>query len=149
MMTHTRIQQALVVASVAILFVPLGVAQDSRNFACPSSLVVTEQAAVPHGWSGSAAKTEHLFKTAKIYNGDPGKDEFDLKPDDQAKRSKNLILSWSLKDYRDMNLFVRCSYYDTSVTVTAYIPSTINKCYVTLELTSNNQIVGKSQMKCQ
>lgn len=72
-----------------------------------------------------------------------------MKPDDQAKRSKNLILSWRLKDYRDMNLFIRCSYYDSSVTVTANIPSTINKCSVTLELTSSNQIVGKSQMKCQ
>jgi hypothetical protein len=148
-MTHTRIQHLLVAAFVAVLLAQLGAAQDGRNFACPSSLVVSEQAQVPIGWSGTAVKIEHLFKTAKIYNGDPGKDEFDLKPDDEAKRSKNLILSWSLKDYRDMNLFVRCFYYDTSVTVTANIPSTINKCSVTLELTSSNQIVGKPQMKCQ
>jgi hypothetical protein len=128
---------------------PAGAAQDSRSFACPSTLTVTEQAQTPVGWSGANAKGEHQLKTAKVYNGDAGKKEFDLKPDDQTKQGKNLILSWSLKDYRDMNLFARCFYYDTNATVTANIPSALTKCSVTLEMTSNNQIVGKSQMKCQ
>lgn len=148
-MTYTRLQYVLAALSVAVFMAPSGAAQDSRNFACPSTLTVTEQAQTPNGWSGAAVKGEHPFKTAKIYNGDPGKNEFDLKPDDQTKQGKSLILSWTLKEYRDMNLFVRCFYHDTNATVTANVPSALTKCSVTLEMTSSNQIVGKSQMKCQ
>ena len=148
-MTHTRIYHTLLAASIATLVAPFGAAQDKRTFACPSTLAVTEQAQIPTGWSGTMFKGEHLFKTAKVYNGDPGKNEFDLKPDDQKKQGKKVILSWSLKDYRDMNVFARCFYYDINVTVTASIPSTVNVCSVTLEFTSSNQIVGESQMKCQ
>ena len=147
--TRIRIHRVLLALSVAILLAPVCAAQDNRSFACPASLTVTEQAQIPNGWSGKTLKGEHLFKTAKVYNGDPGKNEFDLKPDDQKKQGKKVVLSWSLKDYRDMNVFARCFYFDTSVTATASIPSTINNCSVTLEFDSNNQIVGRSQMKCQ
>jgi hypothetical protein len=48
-----------------------------------------------------------------------------------------------------MNLFVRCFYYDTKVTITANIPAAVNKCSVTLQMTASGQIAGKSQMTCQ
>ena len=70
-------------------------------------------------------------------------------PDDTAKQGKNVLLTWAVKDYRQENLFVRCFYFDTGATVTANIPAAVNKCSVTLELTSSGQIVGKSRMKCQ
>ena len=50
---------------------------------------------------------------------------------------------------RDMNLFVRCFYRDTKVTVTANIPTAVNTCSVTLGTTANGTIVGKSTTKCQ
>ena len=148
-MTQSRMQHALLAASLAIFLAPAAAAQAKAAFACPATLTVTEQAQTPAGWSGPTVKAEHALQTAKIYNGNPGKQEYDLKPDDDAKQGKSLLLTWILKDYRDMNLFVRCFYYDTGATVTANIPAAVNKCSVTLEMTASGEIAGKSQMECQ
>lgn len=94
-------------------------------------------------------KAEHALQTAKIYNGNPGKEEYDLAPDDDVKQGKSALLTWIVKDYRQMNVFVRCFYFDTKATITANIPPAINRCSVTLEMTANGTIVGKTQMKCQ
>ena len=133
----------------AALLTPAAVGQSRTAFACPATLTVTEQTQTLEGWAGTAAKTEHALQTAKIYNGNPGKEEYDLRPDDEAQKGKSLLLTWVLKDYRTMNLFVRCFYYDTKATVTANIPAPVNKCSVALEMTANGTIVGKSQMKCE
>jgi hypothetical protein len=58
-------------------------------------------------------------------------------------------MTWDLKAYRTMPLFVRCHYFDTKATVTATIPASVAKCTVTIEMTANGTIVGKSTMKCQ
>jgi hypothetical protein len=139
----------LLVLSAAALLAPVATAQTKSAFACPATLTVTEQAQAPDGWTGPAVKAEHLLQTAKIYNGDPGKEEYDLRPDDEAQKGKTALLTWILKDYRTMNLFMRCYYYDTKATVTANIPTPVNKCSVTLEMKADGTIVGKSQMKCE
>jgi hypothetical protein len=142
-------RQVLLVLSAAALLAPAAAAQAKNAFACPASLTVTEQAQTSEGWTGTSVKAEHALQTAKIYNGNPGKEEYDLRPDDEAQKGKILLLSWILKDYRSMNLFVRCFYYDTKATVTANIPAPVNKCSVTLEMKADGTIVGKSQMKCE
>ena len=138
----------LLALSAAALLGPAAFAQ-AGAFACPATLTVTEQAQAPASWAGEAVKAEHALQTAKIYNGNPGKEEYDLRPDDESKKGRSVHLTWVLKDYRTLNLFVRCFYYDTKATVTADIPAAVNKCSVTLEMTSNGTIVGKSQMQCQ
>jgi hypothetical protein len=142
-------RQVLFVLSAAVLLAPAASAQAKSSFACPASLTVTEQAQTFEGWAGQAGKAEHALQTAKIYNGNPGKEEYDLRPDDEAQKGKSAILTWILKDYRSMNLFVRCFYYDTKATVTANIPAPVNKCSVTLEMKADGTIVGKSLMKCE
>jgi hypothetical protein len=142
-------RQLLLILSTAALLAPAASAQTKSAFACPATLTVAEQAQTSDGWTGTAAKAEHLLQTAKIYNGNPGKEEYDLRPDDEAQKGKTALLTWVLKDYRTMNLFVRCFYYDTKVTVTANIPAAVNKCSVTLEMKSDGTIVGKSQMRCE
>jgi hypothetical protein len=142
-------RQLLIILSTAALLAPTASAQVKSAFACPATLTVTEQAQTSEGWTGTTAKAEHALQTAKIYNGNPGKEEYDLRPDDEAQKGKTLLLTWALKDYRSMNLFVRCFYYDTKATVTANIPAAVNKCSVTLEMKSDGTIVGKSQMKCE
>jgi len=139
----------LLALSAAALLTPAAASQTKTAFACPATLTVTEQAQTPEGWAGSAAKAEHALQTAKIYNGTPGKEEYDLRPDDETQKGKSALLTWIVKDYRTMNLFVRCFYYDTKVTVTANIPAPVNKCSVTLEMKADGTIVGKSQMKCE
>jgi hypothetical protein len=107
-------------------------AQTRTTFACPEN--------VDHG--------SHAFLNASVYNGTPGKDEYELKPDNEARHGNKVTLSWNLKDYRDMNLFTRCRYHDTSTTVTKDLPAQLTTCSVTLELNARHDIVGKSQMSC-
>jgi hypothetical protein len=142
-------RQLLLVLSAAALLAPAASAQAKSAFACPATLTVTEQSQTLEGWAGTAVKSDHALQTAKIYNGNPGKEEYDLRPDDEAQKGKSALLTWILKDYRTMNLFVRCFYYDTKATVTANIPAAVNKCSVALEMKSDGTIVGKSQMKCE
>lgn len=123
-------------------------AQNAAPFACPATLSVTEQPQVPYGWSGVAANSIHPFKNLKVLNGNPGKEEYDLKPDDEMRRGRKVTLSWNLKDYRDMNLFIRCSYRDTESQVTTDLPARLTVCSVTLEFNTGNQIIGNSQMEC-
>lgn len=146
---YRDMRHLLIVISAAALLAPAASAQAKAAFACPATLTVMEQPQASEGWSGASVKAEHVLQTAKIYNGNPGREEYDLRPDDDAKQGKNLLLTWIVKDYRDMNLFVRCFYYDTKVTITANIPAAVNKCSVTLQMTASGQIAGKSQMTCQ
>ena len=131
------------------LLIPTACAQTPVPFACPATLTVMEQAMPSAGWSAEAAKNAHSFQTAKIYNGTAGKEEYDLRPDDESQKGRSALLAWQLKDYRSMNLFVRCFYYDTKATVTANIPAAIGKCSLNLTMTSKGDIVGKSTMKCE
>ena len=130
--------RCLLLLSTALLLAPAAPAQPAGAFTCPATFTVTEP-----------AKSEHAFQTVKIYNGNPGKEEYDLRPDDESKKGKSVRLTWVLKDYRTMNLFIRCYYYDTKATITANIPASVNKCSVTLEMKTDGTIVGKSQMKCE
>jgi hypothetical protein len=141
-------RQVLLILSAAALLSPAS-AQTKIAFACPASLTVTEQAQTSEGWTGAAVKSEHALQTAKIYNGNPGKEEYDLRPDDEVQKGKSALMTWVVKDYRSMNVFVRCYYYDTKATVTANIPAPVNKCSVSLETKADGTIVGKSQMKCE
>jgi hypothetical protein len=140
-----------VVSVVAVMLscAAAGIGQDTAQFSCPATLKVTAQPEAPNGWSGAAANSAHAFKTAKVYNGSPGKDEYDLKPDNDVKLGNKVTLSWNLKDYRDMNLFTRCYYRDTNATVVADLPKPLGTCSVTLQFNARNEIVGKSEMSCR
>ena len=119
--------------AISILSMALAAAaQTSPGFACPETL----------------DRGSHAFLNASVYNGTPGKEEYELKPDDETRHGKKVTLSWNLKDYRDMNLFVRCRYHDTSSTVTKDLPAQLTTCSVTLELNARHDIVGKSEMSC-
>jgi hypothetical protein len=130
--------RCLLLLSTALLLAPAAPAQPAGAFTCPATFTVTEP-----------AKSEHAFQTVKIYNGNPGKEEYDLRPDDESKKGKSVRLTWVLKDYRSMNLFARCFYYDTKETVTKDIPAAVQKCTLTLQLDAKGTIFGKSQMQCE
>src|SRR5579864_8551489 len=88
-------------------------AQDPQVFTCPASIAVTATAAASAPWHSESAKAEHKFLRPSIYNGAPGKQEYELAPDEQEPSGKQIKQSWKLSDYRDMNLFVRCRYAGT------------------------------------
>jgi hypothetical protein len=133
---------------LALSSVPAASGQTAA-FTCPSSITVSETAAAPDGWSAEAGSSKHRFQMPKIYNGKPGGEEYELKPDGQKTAGKKTIFLWKLSDYRDLNLFVRCVYHGTPATVTADIPAALKTCTATLELSPKGDVMGRSEMACK
>lgn len=119
------------------------------TFTCPATITVSETTAAVDGWASEAASSKHRFQMPKIYNGKPGGEEYELKPDGQKIVGKKTIFLWKLTDYRDLNLFVRCVYHGTTVTLTADIPAAFKTCTATLELTPKGDVIGRSDMACK
>jgi hypothetical protein len=138
----------IAVGLVALSFLAVAGAQ-TASFACPAALTVSETAAAPDGWAVEAGSSKHRFQMPKIYNGKPGGEEYELKPDGQKTVGKKTIFLWKLSDYRDLNLFVRCVYHGTPATVTADIPAALNTCTATLELSPKGDVIGRSEMACK
>jgi hypothetical protein len=133
---------------LVLSFVPAASGQNAA-FDCPASITVSETAAAPDGWSAESGSSKHRFQMPKIYNGKPGGEEYELKPDGQKTAGKKTIFLWKLSDYRDLNLFVRCVYHGTPATVTADIPAALKTCTATLELSPKGDVIGRSEMACK
>src|SRR5580704_7169350 len=73
---------------------------------CPASITVTGTASVAAPWQAESGKSEHRFERPSIYNGTPGKQEYDLAPDDTETAAKRVRETWNLAAYRNMNLFL-------------------------------------------
>ena len=73
----------------------------------------------------------HEFLRVSIYNGVPGKQEYELAPDDNGSHGNDVRQSWNLSDYRDSALFVRCRFADTSTVVIKDLPNNLQKCLFT------------------
>jgi hypothetical protein len=116
---------------------------------CPASIAVTAAASVAAPWQAESAKSEHKFERPSIYNGTPGKQEYDLAPDDTQTAGKRVRETWNLADYRDMNLFVRCRYLGTPATVVTNIPAPVKTCVFSFQNVSGNQPVASPAFECK
>src|SRR5580692_3486972 len=67
---------------------------------CPASITVTAAASVVTPWQAESAKSEHKFERPSIYNGTPGKQEYELAPDDTEQQAvgKRVRETWKLAD---------------------------------------------------
>jgi len=125
-------------------------AQPARGFTCPASVGVTEMAAAPAPWRvEGTTKTEHKFLRPSIYNGTPGKQEFELAPDQEPSQGRQVKQTWKLSDYRDMNLFVRCRYAGTSVTLVADLPRELKTCLFSFRNTGGQQPIASPVFECR
>src|ERR1700677_4722026 len=109
---------------------------------CPASITVTGTASVAAPWRPEGAKSDHKFERPSIYNGTPGKQEYDLAPDDTQTVGKRVRETWNLADYRDMNLFVRCRYVGTAETVVMNLPAPLKTCVFSFRDMPVNQPVA-------
>jgi len=116
---------------------------------CPASITVTATASVATPWQAESAKSEHKFERPSIYNGTPGKQEYDLAPDDTQTAGKRVRETWKLADYRQMNLFLRCRYLGTPATVVTNIPAPIKTCVFSFQNVAGNQPVASPAFECK
>jgi hypothetical protein len=120
-----------------------------QTVACPESIAVTESAAATGGWHSSSAQAEHRFERISVYNGKQGGQEYDLAPDDEKTSGRATVQTWVLKGYRSMNLFLRCRYHDTAVTLDKDLPAPLETCTLTFEIRKDGTITGKSVALCR
>jgi hypothetical protein len=95
------------------------------------------------------AKSDRKFERPSIYNGTPGKREYELAPGDTVTKGKDVRQTWNLADYRDMNLFVRCRYIGTKETVTLNLPAPLKTCEFTFRDMPGNQPVASPVFACK
>jgi hypothetical protein len=91
----------------------------------------------------------YAFQRISVYNGKPGGQEYDLAPDDESKSGKRITQLWKVQDYRSMPVFLRCRYHGTEKALVRDVPTGIDKCRQTIELTAKGDIVGRSEMSCK
>ena len=138
----------LTIALLGVVLAPSAWSQPKLS--CPASITVTESAAPAPGWKTSASQTPHAFERVSVYNGTAGGQEFELAPDTgKDSPAGKIVQTWNLADYRSMNIFLRCRYHDTSVTLLADVPAALKTCTFFFTLTKQNAIVGKSSLLCQ
>jgi len=120
-----------------------------QTVACLETITVTESAEAAGGWRPASAKAEHRFERISVFNGRQGGEEFDLAPDDEKTSGRATVQTWVLKDYRSMNLFLRCRYHDTAVTLDKDLPAPLQTCTLTFEIRKDGTITGKSTAVCR
>jgi hypothetical protein len=119
------------------------------SLSCPGTLQVNETAAASPGWQASGGQVEHKFERVSIYNGKAGGQEYDLAPDDEKQVAGKTVQRWNLKDYRTMNLFLRCRYHDTAVVLFADLAPNLKTCTLTFTLDKKGVFLGQSTLLCQ
>jgi hypothetical protein len=122
---------------------------DRQNFSCPSEIMVTEKADAIAPWTTEAPAISYQFERAKIYNGTPGTQEFELIPDSDDKVGEFHNFGWKVSGYRDNNVFVRCLYHGTKVALTSGIPKSFASCLLRARLDIHNNVVGQSSLSCR
>jgi len=112
-------------------------------------LKVAETATPIAGWKAANGQSEHPFERVSVYNGTAGGQEYDLAPDDEKNSAGKIVQTWNLKDYRSMNLFLRCRYHDTSATLFMDVPASYTNCTFTFTLDKQGNFLGKSNLLCR
>lgn len=119
-------------------------------FGCPATIEVSEIAeSQPSFQAESSPRTQHRFLRPSLYNGTPGKEEYELAPDDEQIQGKRVTQTWKASSYRDMNLFVRCRYFSTAATVVANLPAQYKTCTFRFQNTGGNQAVADPSFECR
>lgn len=142
------------IATVGALFVATAAIQGQPAYRagglnCPETITVMETAAPAGQWQADAAKVERPFERVSIYNGTPGGKEYDLAPDDRKEDGKRVVQTWRLKGYRTMNVFMRCRYRNTSVSLHRDVPADIEQCTFSFETDGAGRITGKPVVLCR
>ncbi len=123
------LSRSLLVAGACLAALP------AQPLTCPATLQV--------------GKSAHKFERPSIYNGTPGKEEYDLAPDDTQTKGKQVRETWKLADYRDMNLFLRCRYLGTQEVVVLNLPAPLKTCAFTFVNVPGDHPVASPVFECK
>jgi hypothetical protein len=134
-------------AGLAATFTAL--AQSPATLICPEKVTVSEAITPVPGWRSTASQSEHAFERVSVYNGAAGGQEYELAPDDEKRTAGKIAQTWKLKDYRTMNVFLRCRYHNTSAVLVRDAPESLQTCIFDFALDKNGSFIGKSALVCR
>nr|AUN37731.1 hypothetical protein [uncultured bacterium] len=95
------------------------------------------------------AAEQHPFDRVSIYNGKQGGQEYELAPDEEKKVGAKVTQTWILKDYRSMNIFLRCRYQGTQIVRAQDIPASFQTCVFEFDISRNGKITGGRSFACR
>jgi len=102
-----------------------------------------------HAFTCPATAKGHKFLRPSIYNGTAGKEEYELAPDDERTKGRQVTQIWKLSDYADMRAFVRCRYEGTSLAVVKDLPAELKVCTFRFRKVPGNQVVSEPWFECR
>jgi len=114
---------------------------------CPGTLKSYDTATTVTGWTSAGGQSDHAFDRVSIYNGTVTGEHSGLAPDYQKNSAGKIVQTWNLKDYRSMNIYLRCRYHDTSATIFRDVPASYTTCTFTLD--KQGTFLGKSSLLCR
>jgi hypothetical protein len=123
--------------------------ESSHAVVCPANITVEETTAPAPDWSVAPAKSQHNFERISVYNVGAHRQEFDLAPDDQKEKGKQITQTWNVKDYRSLKVFMRCRYSDTSVVLLRELPPEVTTCTLRFTNSAKGIVAGESSMDCR
>lgn len=121
----------------------------STGLSCPEKVTVSETIAPAQGWKASPSQSERAFERVSIFNGIAGGKEYELAPDGEKQAGGKIVQTWKLKDYRSMNIFLRCRYHDTPAVLLRDLPENLATCTLTFALDKKGNCIGKSTVVCR
>ena|SRR5579864_2679706 len=121
----------------------------TSGLSCPETVAVTEAVKPVSGWEASGGQINRQFERVSIFNGKRGGKEYELAPDHEKKVNEKIVQIWDLKDYRGMNVFLRCRYHETPAVLAMDLPPKVATCTFTFQLNGKNEFVGKSTLLCR
>jgi len=124
-------------------------AQAPATLGCPDEVSLSETIAAPAGWKSLGSQSQHAFERASVYNGVAGGQEYELAPDDERRAAGQIVQTWKLKDYRSMNIFLRCRYHNTAAVLLRDVPANLGKCTLTFTLDKGGNFTGRSVLTCR
>jgi hypothetical protein len=153
MLSSKRLLTSALCLYLLVCFAPSKADAQQKQFStaivCPANIEIDESALPIPGWSTASAKQQRSFERISIFNGKVGGTEYDLAPDDQKEQGNRITQTWILKEYRTMNIFLRCRYRDTSVVLYKDLPPGIETCSLRFSIDRNGAIIGRSDMACR
>jgi hypothetical protein len=121
----------------------------ATTLSCPEKVTVAESIVPVPGWKSTASPTDRAFERVSVYNGVAGGQEYELAPDDEKKTGGKIQQSWKVKEYRNMNVFLRCRYHGTSAVLVRDVPPNLETCTFDFALDKNGAFLGKSTLVCR
>ncbi len=94
-------------------------------------------------------QARHPFDRISIYNGKQGGQEYELAPDDEKNVRGKVTQFWFLKDYRTMNIFLRCRYQGTEAVLAKDIAINVQTCTFAFDIDRKGTITGGRSFACR